>query len=207
MRQVKRNYDREMRQLIKTFSGKPKLLLHVCCAPCSSAVLERISKEFEIYALFYNPNISPFEEFNKRKEEFLRLLKEMKLEKEIKMLDVDYDGDKFYDTVKGLEKEPEGGKRCEKCFMLRMNEAAQMAKKFNCDYFTTTLTISPLKNSALINQIGEELEKQFEVKHLPSDFKKAEGYKRSVILSNEHNLYRQNYCGCAFSKAEAMNKK
>lgn len=206
MQQVKRNYDREMRDIIKNLENKPRLLLHVCCAPCSSAVLEKISQNFEIYSLFYNPNISPESEFNKRKEEFSRLVKELDLENSVKIINCEYDGDGFYEIAKGLENEPEGGARCEKCFKLRLEEAAQMAKNLKCDYFTTTLTISPMKNSALLNEIGENLEKEYRVKHLPSDFKKGEGYKRSIVLSKKHSLYRQNYCGCVFSKAEAKNR-
>lgn len=181
----------------------PSLLLHSCCAPCSSYVLEYLSKYFKITVLYYNPNISPQEEYIHRLKEEKRLISEMSFENPVSIIDCSYDSQEFFRCAKGFEKEPEGGKRCEKCFDLRLSYTAKTAKEKGFDYFATTLTISPLKNAQLINEIGESLGEKFKVKYLCSDFKKKEGYKRSIILSKEYNLYRQNYCGCIFSKAES----
>lgn len=178
----------------------PSLLLHSCCAPCSSYVLEYLSDYFNIFVLYYNPNISPKEEYLHRLNEEKRLISEMTFKNPVSNLDCTYDKREYFDCVKGLEREPEGGKRCEKCFDLRLSYTAKTAKEKGFDFFATTLTISPLKNARLINEIGEKLGEQYGVKYLCSDFKKKEGYKRSIILSKEYNLYRQNYCGCVFSK-------
>lgn len=204
MQNQKRNYAKEMETLIQAFdkTQKPKLLLHVCCGPCSSAVLEKITEYFEINALFYNPNIAPFEEYEKRRQEFSRLVEEMGLQNQVKMITCDYENEKFEAIAKGLENSREGGERCHKCYELRMREAAYYAKKLNCDYYTTTLSISPMKNSAVLNAIGEKIGKEVGIQHLPSDFKKKEGYKRSIELSKEFDLYRQDYCGCIYSKAQ-----
>ena len=197
------NYQKELDKLIsdiKIQNIKPTLLVHSCCAPCSSYVLEYLNEFFDITVLYYNPNISPLEEYEYRKEEQKRLISEKKWINSVKFLDCDYDNELFEKSVKGLENEPEGGRRCAVCFSLRLDKTAEIAKDLNFDYFVTTLSISPLKNAELLNQIGENLAKKHGVKYLPSDFKKKNGYKRSIELSKEFNLYRQNFCGCRFSK-------
>ena len=181
---------------------RPSLLLHACCAPCSSAVLERLAACFDLSVFFYNPNISPREEFEKRESEMERLLREMPCAKDVKMIHASYDPMQFFEAVRGLEDIPEGGVRCFVCYKLRLEAAARYAKEHDFDYFTTTLTISPLKNAKKLNEIGEALAEQYGVKHLPSDFKKKEGYKQSITLSKEYDLYRQDFCGCVFSKME-----
>lgn len=194
------NYQLELEKTLKQIDRtKPKLLLHVCCAPCSSYVLTYLSDYFDITVLYYNPNISPIEEYNKRLNEEKRLIKELKKEN-IHIMECNYDSIKFDEISKGLEDAPEGGIRCHKCYTLRMEETAKLASIKNFDYFTTTLTISPLKNSQVLNKIGHELSEKYNIKYLYSDFKKKEGYKTSIILSKKYNLYRQNYCGCIYSK-------
>lgn len=205
-----RNYSKELERLIQQFQREervPRLLLHVCCAPCSSAVLEYLSQYFAITLLYYNPNISPREEYDKREAELKRLVSEMELVHPVDLLPCDYDGQAFVEAARGLEGEPEGGARCEVCFRLRLEYAAQEAARLHFDYYTTTLTISPMKNAPLLNQLGEEMGGKYGVAHLPSDFKKKNGYKRSVELSKEYGLYRQDYCGCAFSKAQREREK
>ncbi len=205
-----RNYSKELERLIQQFQREervPRLLLHVCCAPCSSAVLEYLSQYFAITLLYYNPNISPREEYDKREAELKRLVSEMELVHPVDLLPCDYDGQAFVEAARGLEGEPEGGARCEACFRLRLEYAAQEAARLHFDYYTTTLTISPMKNAPLLNQLGEETGEKYGVAHLPSDFKKKNGYKRSVELSKEFGLYRQDYCGCAFSKAQREREK
>lgn len=193
----KRNFDREMTEIIKSLKGeRKKLLLHACCAPCSSACLERLKEHFDITVFFYNPNIED-DEYEKRKAEMIRFLSETGW---ASICDCDHDKNEFYDKVKGLENEPEGGKRCAVCFALRLNKSFEYAKDNGFDYVTTTLTISPLKNAELINGIGEKLAKSNGVSWLYSDFKKQGGYLRSTQLSKEYDLYRQNYCGCVYSK-------
>ena len=197
------NYQKLLDQTIEENALKgvvPKLLLHACCAPCSSYCLEYLSQYFEIIILYYNPNISLKEEYEYRLQEEKRLISLMEFKNPVTIIDGEYNTQDFFKAVKGLEKEPEGGKRCEKCFVLRLEKSAVMAKKLDCDYFSTTLTISPLKNAQVINSIGDELSKRYGVKWLFSDFKKREGYKRSNVLSKKYDLYRQNYCGCVFSK-------
>lgn len=197
------NYQKELEKLIEEIqkSGKvPRLFLHSCCAPCSSYVMEYLSKYFAITVFYYNPNIFPEEEYKKRVEEIRRLIDEMSFRYPVDFLEGVYEPEKFFEMAKGLEKVPEGGERCFRCYRLRMEEAARMAAEGGYDYFTTTLSISPLKNAGKINEIGEELSKIYKVPHLPSDFKKKNGYKRSIELSKEHELYRQDYCGCVFSK-------
>ncbi len=201
----KRNYQRELEKILAEIekSGQvPRLFLHSCCAPCSSYVLEYLSGYFQITDFFYNPNISPKEEYVKRAEELKHLIDEMPFVHKPVFLEGDYCPEEFFKMAKGLEKVPEGGERCFRCYRMRMEEAARLAAEGGYDYFTTTLSISPLKNAQKINEIGEELEKIYGVKHLPSDFKKKNGYKRSTELSGEYGLYRQNYCGCVFSKRE-----
>lgn len=205
-----RNYAKELEQLIQKLQqeGKvPRLLLHACCAPCSSAVLEYLSQYFAITLLYYNPNIAPLEEYQKREAELRRLVSQMKFIHPVALLPCQYDGQAFVQAARGLEGEPEGGKRCEACFRLRLRYAAQEAARLRFDYYTTTLSISPMKNAPLLNQLGEEIGREFGVAHLPSDFKKKDGYKRSVQLSKEYDLYRQDYCGCAFSKAQRQREK
>ena len=196
-----RNYQRELDAVIAAQEGKvPKLLLHACCAPCSSYCLEYLSQFFEITVLYYNPNISPREEYERRTAELERLAGEMAFAHPVKVIAGEYEPEKFYEAVRGLEKEPEGGERCTVCFRLRLSEALRAAEELGCDYVTTTLTISPLKDAPRLNAIGEELCSQSKVAWLPSDFKKKGGYQRSIVLSREHELYRQDYCGCVFSK-------
>lgn len=201
----KRNYAKELEALLASLdkaAKPPRLLLHACCAPCSSYVLEYLSNYFEIDLLYYNPNISPKEEYDKRLEELKRLIGEIPMKHRVQLLPCAYDGEAFAEIAKGLEHAPEGGERCQKCFRLRLMEAAKEAKRGGYDYFTTTLSISPLKNAEALNRIGEEVGKEMGVSHLPADFKKKDGYKRSLELSREYALYRQDYCGCVYSKAE-----
>ena len=197
------NYDKVLDKIIDTHVQKgevPAILLHSCCAPCSSYVIERLSNYFDITILYYNPNISPFSEYDKRKKEQIRLINTMKTIHPVKIMDCDYDNDIYESKIKGLENEPERGKRCSVCFRLRLEKTAKLAKDNNFDYFCTTLTVSPYKNSNLINAIGKELGDIYDITYLASDFKKKNGYKRSIELSSEYNLYRQNYCGCKYSK-------
>ena len=204
MAQNHRNYQKEMEKIIEGLGSQRKsLLLHSCCAPCSSAVLEKMQEIFEITVFYYNPNISEDEEYRKRVEEQKRLIEVFNLKHPacpIRMIDGDYEPQEFYKIAKGLERCPEGGERCFRCYALRLEKTAMLAKEGNYDYFTTTLTISPLKNAAKLNEIGEEMAEKYQTTFLPSDFKKKEGYKRSIELSKEYDLYRQNFCGCAFSK-------
>lgn len=206
-----RNYQKEMEKIIERLSGEKKsLLLHSCCAPCSSAVLEKLQEIFEITVFFYNPNISEAEEYRKRVEEQKRLIYEFNQKNPvcpIQIVEGNYEPQEFYDIAKGLEQCPEGGERCFRCYGLRLEKTAQLAKEGGYDYFTTTLTISPLKNAAKLNEIGEQMAEKYETSFLPSDFKKKEGYKRSIELSKEYDLYRQNFCGCAFSKAESLKRE
>lgn len=205
-----RNYSKELEKLLQGLQQKgsvPRLLLHACCAPCSSAVLEYLSQYFLITLLYYNPNIAPYEEYEKREAELRRLVSQMHFTHPVELLPCSYDGQAFVEAARGLEGEPEGGKRCEACFRLRLEYAAKEAARLHFDYYTTTLTISPMKNARLLNQLGEELGEKYGVAHLPSDFKKKDGYKRSIELSKEYGLYRQDYCGCAFSRAQRQREK
>ena len=202
---MKHNYQQELDRLLESVKGldrPPRLLLHACCAPCSSYVLEYLSQYFEITVFYYNPNISPQEEYEKRVREIDRLIREMTFANPVSLIAGPYDPERFFAMAKGLEDVPEGGERCFKCYRLRMEEAARMAEEGGFDYFTTTLSISPLKNAEKINQIGQELAAVYRTAHLPSDFKKKDGYRRSVELSKLHDLYRQDYCGCVYSKME-----
>lgn len=196
------NYDVEMNKIINELNYKPKLLLHSCCAPCSTTCIERLKYYFDITIIYYNPNIEPLEEYNKRKEEQIRIIEMYGLE----YLDCDYDNDKFNEMANGLEEVPERGIRCHKCYRLRLEYVANKAKKYGFDYFCTTLTVSPYKLSKVINEIGYNLQSIYSVKYLPSDFKKNNGYKKSIELSNKYNLYRQNYCGCKYSRKSDMNE-
>ncbi|MBQ2971564.1 MAG: epoxyqueuosine reductase QueH [Ruminococcus sp.] len=200
---MNRNFSRELDALIEKNKREnivPKLMLHACCACCASYVLEYLSPHFDIYLLFYNPNITEESEHSYRKSELRRLIDEMKLTGKVTIVDCEYTESEYLDLVKGLENEPERGSRCSVCFDMRLKKTAQLAKDFGCDYFATTLTISPMKNSSIINSIGERVGESVGVSYLPTDFKKKNGYKRSIELSKEYNLYRQNYCGCVFSK-------
>ena len=195
------NYQKQLDKIIENLGDKvPSLLLHSCCAPCSSYCIEYLSQHFNITVLYYNPNIYPETEYEKRKAEQKRLISEMETKYPIKMLDCDFESEKFDEMAKGLENCRECGERCFKCYRLRLLKAVQEAKENEFDYFTTTLTISPLKNAEKINEIGNELAKEYNAQWLPSDFKKREGYKRSIELSKVYNLYRQNYCGCVYSQ-------
>ncbi len=196
------NYQRRLDELINKLSGTPRLLLHCCCAPCSSYVLEYLSRFFEITCLFYNPNISPAEEYEKRAEELRRLISEQPHENPVSIIVEKYNPQDFFAAIKGYEHIKEGGERCFRCYRLRLEMAAKYAKEYNFDYFCSTLSISPLKNARKLNDIGEELSDIYKISHLPNDFKKKGGYKRSIELSAEYDLYRQNYCGCVFSKNE-----
>lgn len=197
------NYQKKMEDIIeenKKNNLVPTILLHSCCAPCSSHVIDVLSKHFNITILYYNPNIEPYEEYLKRKEEEIRFIKEYNNTNRLDIIDCDYDNEKYHELVKGLEDCKEGGNRCFKCYRMRLEYTAIKAKELNYDYFGTTLTVSPYKNSQKLNEIGEELEKKYNIKYLYSDFKKNNGYKHSIEMSKEYNLYRQNYCGCIYSQ-------
>lgn len=197
------NYQKELDRIIDGLGQQgepPRLLLHVCCAPCSSYCLEYLSEYFDITVYYYNPNISKKEEYLKRLVEEERYISVKEFKYPVKLTESNYDPQEFFDAVRGLEKEPEGGLRCRECFKLRLGASAKKAKELGFEWFTTTLTISPLKNAALLNEIGAEMGEKYGVKWLPSDFKKKEGYKRSIELSREYGLYRQDYCGCVFSR-------
>ena len=197
------NYQKVLDQLTDQLKGKnevPKLLLHSCCAPCSSYCLEYLSEYFEITVLYYNPNIYPKEEYDKRVEEQARLIREMPFKHPVRLIEGKFEPEKFFEMAKGLENVKEGGERCFKCYELRLRKTASLAT--NYDFFGTTLTVSPFKNSNKLNEIGLNLEKEFGIKYLVSDFKKKEGYKKSILLSKKYNLYRQDFCGCIYSMKE-----
>lgn len=196
------NYQKKLDKIISEISEKnitPTLLLHSCCAPCASYVLTYLAEYFRITVFYYNPNIYPESEYAYRVKEVKRLIEELPVKNKISFIEGEYDPDLFFETVKGLENEEEGGERCFKCYDLRIKEASEIAKKNNFDYYTTTLSISPHKNAEKLNEIGEKYADE-NTRHLPSDFKKKNGFKESVRLSEKYNLYRQNYCGCVFSK-------
>ncbi len=200
-----RNYQKELDRTIEKLAKEgqvPRLLLHSCCAPCSSYVLEYLSEYFSITVFYYNPNIFPAEEYKKRVEEQEALIERLPVKHRISFLEGPYEQERFYELAKGLEDKPEGGERCFRCYHLRLLEAVQMAKAAGFDYFTTTLSISPLKDAQKLNLIGEQLAKEYGVAYLNSDFKKRDGYKRSIELSWEYGLYRQDYCGCVYSLKE-----
>lgn len=202
------NYQNILDETIKELNGKrPKLLLHVCCGPCSSYVLEYLNKYFDITIYYYNPNIDTLEEFNKRTEEVNRLVKEAEFAEGVKVVVAPYEKELFDALSVGLEEEPEGGARCKKCYYLRLKKSCEYAKEKGFDYFTTTLTISPYKDADALNTIGKKLSDEYGINYLYSDFKKKNGYKRSIELSNEYNLYRQDYCGCIFSLRDKLKKE
>lgn len=198
---MKINYQRKMEEEIAKFSQgeRPKLLLQCCCAPCSSYVLKALTAHFRVLVYFYNPNIQPAAEYEKRRENLDKLLRCAPYCEDVQVVEAPYDPARFFEAVRGLENEPEGGARCTECFRLRLTAAAKQARALGCDWFTTTLTVSPHKNAALLNALGEEIGTEVGVRFLPSDFKKKEGYKQSIALSREFDLYRQNFCGCVFS--------
>lgn len=200
------NYNLEMKKQMTESQEGSSLLLHACCAPCSSAVLEKLANYFKITILYFNPNITDKNEYNKRLDELKRFVKKLKYKYEITILDGRYNPEEFLAIAKGLEDEPERGKRCYKCYNLRLEETAKIAKKLKFDFFATTLTLSPHKNADWLNEIGKELGEKYKSNYLYSDFKKENGYKRSIELSKEYELYRQNYCGCIYSKVEKLKK-
>ena len=204
------NYSLILEKIIKEIElskSRPRLLLHACCAPCSSYVLEYLAKYFDITIFFFNPNISPQSEYTFREQELERLIREMPLPSSVNIVSGRYCPEEFYEMSKGLEELPEGDSRCKKCYRLRLRESAIAAKEMGFDYFTTTLSISPYKNALWLNTIGEEEGNSVGVKYLFSDFKKKNGYKRSCELSAEYGLYRQDYCGCEFSRRDAEKRK
>ncbi|MGN1371012.1 MAG: epoxyqueuosine reductase QueH [Candidatus Coprovivens sp.] len=204
------NYNKVMEDEISKIvaEGKtPSILLHSCCAPCSSHVIATLTPYFDITILYYNPNIEPQEEYEKRKQEEIRFINEFPSQNKLDIIDCDHENELFHQTIKGLEKEKEGGARCIKCYYLRLDKTAQIAKDKKYDYFATTLTVSPLKNSNKLNEIGKYLSEKYNIKYLFSDFKKKNGYKHSIELSKEYNLYRQDYCGCIYSKEQRELKK
>jgi len=194
------NYDLLMQKQIASLEGAPTLLLHVCCAPCSSVCLKRLGDYFKITVFYYNPNITDKDEYFKRLNELKRFIKEFEVKYEINLIEGKYEPEIFFSMAKGMEEVPERGNRCFLCYQLRLLETLKTAETNDFDYFATTLTVSPYKNSNWLNQIGEELASNSKVKFLYSDFKKHNGYKESIELSKEYNLYRQNYCGCIYSK-------
>ena len=205
MRHAMINYDIKLKEIISSLSNKtPTLLLHACCGPCSSYVLSYLTNYFKITILYYNPNIYPETEYIRRKEEAKRLIQEMPFKNSVDFIELDYNPDEFYQAVKGKENLGERSIRCFECYKLRLDKTAAYAKENNFDYFTTTLSISPYKNSTWINEIGEELQTKYQVKYLYGDFKKNDGYKKSLEFSRLYNLYRQDYCGCVYSKEERI---
>ena len=200
------NYQKKLEELVESLDYTPKLLLHSCCAPCSSRCIEYLSNYFDITVIYYNPNISPITEYEKRKEEQKKFISEFKSKNKLDFIEVGYNYNDFLKIAKGLEHAKEGGERCFKCYRMRLEKTAQVAHDRNYDYFGTTLTVSPYKNSQVLNKIGEELSEKYNIKYLYSDFKKNNGYKRSIELSKVYNLYRQDYCGCIYSKMERDEK-
>lgn len=202
------NYDKEMQKRIASLEGKPKLLLHSCCGPCSTSVIERLSEDFDITVFFYNPNIDDEEEYVRRRENQIKYINERYGENgPIKFLEGKYDPESFLAFAEELKDQPEGGARCTLCFELRLREAAAAALKNNCELFATTLTVSPMKHPVLINNLGEKAGKEYGIEYLVSDFKKRAGFQRSLELSKEYELYRQHFCGCTFSMREMAEEE
>ena len=202
------NYQKLYERTVAALGGRrPKLLLHVCCGPCAAACLEELSARFDVTIFFYNPNIAPAAEYDRRLETARRLVQALPLSHPVRFLAGEYRPEDFLSAVKGLEGEPEGGSRCEKCFRLRLERSAQYAKSNGYGLFATTLTVSPHKNAQLINSIGFETAQKYGVNYLPSDFKKRGGYQRSIVLSREYGIYRQQYCGCVFSYISAEEQR
>ncbi|MCR3760636.1 epoxyqueuosine reductase QueH [Clostridium felsineum] len=207
---VKVNYQKKLDDIIEEILKEnkvPSVLLHSCCAPCSTYVIEYLSNYFKITVFYYNPNIYPREEYMKRVEEEKEFISQFKTKYKVDFIEGDYDTEKYYKCVKGLENDREGGERCFKCYELRLMETALVAKEKKYEYFTTTLSVSPYKNAQKLNELGEKIGEKYNIKYLYSDFKKKNGYKRSIELSNIYNLYRQDYCGCIFSQNERNEEK
>ena len=203
---MKTNYQVNFENIINKIKQQkevPTLLLHSCCAPCSSYVLTLLSDYFKITILYYNPNIEPFEEYQNRLNEQKRLINELPTKNKINFIETDYNNQLYHQIIDDVQSLKEGGNRCFKCYEIRLNETARLASKYHFDYFTTTLSVSPYKNSDKINEIGEQLQAKYSIPYLYSDFKKKEGYKSSIVLAKKYNLYRQNYCGCLFFKNSA----
>lgn len=196
---MKTNYNLVMKDIISKLDGVPKILLHSCCGPCSTTVINILSNYFYVDVLYYNPNIEPEKEYLKRKHEQIKFINEFNGKYPVKLIDTDYDNEEFMESLHPLKDEKEGGARCSVCISKRMEYAAKKAKELGYDFFATTLTVSPHKNSELINNIGKNLEKKYNIKYLYSDFKKEDGYLKSIKYSKEYDLYRQNYCGCRYS--------
>lgn len=194
------NYHKLCLEEISKLDSPKKILLHSCCAPCSSYVITFLSNYFDITILYYNPNIFPKEEYEKRKQEQIRLIKTLHTKHKLEFLDCDYENNIYNELITGYESCPEGGNRCHICFNLRLEKTAKLAKAYKYDYFCSTLTVSPHKNSKIINEIGEKISQKYHIKWLYSDFKKNEGFKQSIELSKKYELYRQDYCGCIYSK-------
>jgi len=195
------NYDKVLEEIINKLDHKPKLLLHSCCGPCSSYVITYLKDYFDITILYYNPNIEPHEEYEKRKNEQIKLINELNIPS-LSLMDIEYENNIYREYVKGYEDNPEGGSRCHLCYELRLKKTVELAKINGFEYFGTTLTVSPYKNASILNMLGEKLSKEYNVLWLYSDFKKKDGYKKSVELSKKYELYRQDYCGCLFSKID-----
>ena len=202
---MKLNYDKILKETIKDLKDKKNLLLHSCCGPCSSYVLDYLKPYFNITILYYNPNIYPLDEYQKRLSEQQKLVSKMQ-DESIKVVEIGYNPLEYYQIVKNHENDKEGQERCHLCYKLRLEQAAKYAKENNYDYFTTTLSVSPYKNSTVLNEIGEELSKKYLINYLYADFKKQDGYKKSIELSKKYKLYRQDYCGCIFSKNNKEEK-
>lgn len=200
------NYQKQLDQIIENLEEKPTLLLHCCCAPCSSYVLEYLSQYFRITVFYYNPNITDSDEYQKRVNELKRFLHEFPTKDPIDFIEGEYQPSKFFEISKGFEEEKEGGPRCFKCYYLRLEQTAKLAQEKHFDYFTTTLSVSPYKKAEKLNEIGKMLSKKVHIPYLYSDFKKKNGYKRSIELSKQYHLYRQDYCGCIYSKKERMRR-
>ena len=202
---MKENYQKVMEEILKNIDGQT-LLLHSCCAPCSSYVIKLLSDYFKITIFYYNPNISPEDEYQKRVKEQIKFINNLTTKYKVDFIEGDYEHEKFLKISKGLENELEGGKRCFECYRQRLEKTAMLAQSKKYDYFCTTLSVSPYKNASKLNEIGKELEQKYKVKYLYSDFKKKDGYKKSIELSKQYNLYRQDYCGCKFSREILLNK-
>ena len=208
--EVKKNYQKAMEEEIGRIEKEesvPTLLLHSCCGPCSTSVLEQLAEHFLVTVLYYNPNIFPEEEYRHRVQEQKRFTEIFPTRYPIAFLEGPYEPEKFYELAKGLELVPEGGERCRRCFLQRLRVTARMAAEGGFDYYTTTLTVSPLKNAAVLNELGEQIGAEEHIRWLPSDFKKKNGYLRSVELSRKYEMYRQDYCGCVYSRQERERKQ
>lgn len=206
---MKTNYQKQTDAVIAALpaGGKPRLLLQSCCGPCSSYVLEYLTRYFRVTVLYYNPNIQPRDEYDRRLYWQRELIRQLPTPEPVELLACDYDGQRYIDAVRGLEREPEGGARCTVCFRLRLEHAAREAARIGADFFTTTLTISPHKDAALLNELGQEIAAAHGLAYLCSDFKKRNGFKESIALSEQYHLYRQDYCGCVYSKLEREEQK